>query len=104
MIVTIWTVQAKPGMIEELRREMLTFDMRDRPEGCKEILPLIDVPVEQLMAEPDRPDVVCILQRWNTLEAAVTAGSGERRMQFMNRLGQYIQSASVRFYQSLAEE
>lgn len=78
-------------------------DLSVRPEGCREVLPLIDVAVEQLMAQPDRPDVDCILQRWNSLETSKTAGSGERRMQFMNRLGQFIASASERFYQPLAE-
>lgn len=103
MILTIWTIQAKPGKIEELRRELLEFDLSDRPAGCKEVLPLVDFSIKQLMAEPDRPDVICIMQRWTTLEAANSAGGGDRRMQFMDRLGQYIQSASVRFYQPLAE-
>lgn len=103
MILTIWTVKAKPGKMEEFRQALREYDLADRPAGCKETLPVVDLAVDQLMADPARPDVVSIVQRWTTREAAMAAGGGEQRMQFMSRLGHYIETASVRFYQTLDE-
>lgn len=70
MIHVIATVEVAPGKRDAFLAEFARLVPLVRAEaGCVEYGPAVDVPTEIAAQGPERPDVVTVVEKWESLDA-----------------------------------
>lgn len=96
MLHVIATATVKPG-----QREAFLAEFRKvvpevlREEGCIEYGPTVDLPTNLPAQGDERPDVVVILEKWESVEALEKHLVAPHMMEYRNRVKDLVESVSL---------
>lgn len=96
MLHVIATATVKPG-----QREAFLAEFRKvvpevlREEGCIEYGPTVDLPTNLPAQGDERPDVVVILEKWESVEALEKHLVAPHMMEYRNRVKDLVESVTL---------
>ncbi len=96
MLHVIATATVKPG-----QREAFLAEFRKvvpevlREEGCIEYGPTVDLPTNLPAQGDERPDVVVILEKWESVEALEKHLVAPHMIEYRNRVKDLVESVSL---------
>ncbi len=87
MIHVIATIEAQPGKREVLLAEIQRIVPLVRAEaGCIEYGPTVDESIELAVPVPQRPDVVTMIEKWESVEALKKHLGAEHMVEYRVRV------------------
>lgn len=96
MIHVVATISLEPGtrsaFLEVFRR--LTPLVRDE-EGCIEYQAVIDIPTKLAIQEGPRPDVVTVVEKWETLEALYAHTSDPHMADYRTQVKDFVTGVNL---------
>jgi quinol monooxygenase YgiN len=104
MIHVVATITLKPGVrgpfLDVFR--WLTPLVRAEP-GCVEYQATTDVPTTIAVQDPPRPDVVTVVEKWDTLEALYAHGAMQHMAEYRVKVKDYVTGVKLQVTEPATE-
>jgi quinol monooxygenase YgiN len=96
MIYVIATITAKPGTREHVLEAFRWLTPLVRAEvGCIEYQATVDVPTTIAVQDGPRPDVVTVIEKWESVEALYAHGVASHMNEYRAKVKDYVLSVRL---------